>query len=86
VKIRLCVDCVYADANGTAELDESWLGFEDRWEGWGFSPETERIGDYHEIREPRYSSVPCDGCGSGLHGDRYDYEAYPIRKDAGWTA
>lgn len=83
IKIRLCVDCVYADANGTAELDDSWLGFdEQRWQGWGFVPETERYGDYNEIREPSFSWSPCDGCGSGLGGDRYDYIAYQIRKEA----
>ena len=84
IKIRLCVDCVWVDANGysASEINDEWPGYEDRWEGWGFVAETERYGDVHEMREPSFSWSPCDGCGIGLGGDRFDYIAYQIRKDA----
>ena len=82
-EIRLCVDCVWVDANGfdAEEIGYEWPGFDDRWHGWGFSPQTERNGDDNEIKEPHFSWSPCDGCGSSLGGDRYDYIAYQIRKD-----
>jgi hypothetical protein len=88
IEIRLCTDCVFADANGagTPEHDggpsADWTGFLRCWDGWGFAAQTERFGDYHEIREPSFSWSPCDGCGSGLGGDRWDYIAYEIRKEA----
>lgn len=81
--IRLCVDCVWVDANGydAEAVAYDWPGFDDRWQGWGFAPQTERHGDQHEIKEPHFSWSPCDGCGSHLGGDRYDYTAYQIRKE-----
>ncbi len=85
--IRLCTDCVFADANGaTTPEDEGgpgadWTGFLSHWDGYGFVAQTERYGDYHEIREPHFSWQPCDGCNSGLGGDRWDFTAYLIRKD-----
>lgn len=84
IKIRLCVDCVWVDANGADpdETSDEWHGFDARWNGWGFAAETIRHGDTCEIREPHFSWNPCDGCGSTLGGDRYDYIAYKIRRDA----
>jgi len=83
IAIRLCVDCVWVDANGhdPAEIDPGWSGFLPEWDGWGFVAVTERFGDYNEIREPHFSWKPCNGCGSGLGGDRYDYTAYKIVKE-----
>jgi RNA polymerase subunit RPABC4/transcription elongation factor Spt4 len=84
VKIRLCEDCVYADENG-GEACETWSGFLTWWDGFGFIVETERFGDVIEIREPEFSFEFCDGCGRTTPGDRYPYEAYPIRRNARWT-
>jgi hypothetical protein len=87
IDIRLCVDCLFADANGagTPEHDggpsSDWTGFLPVWDGWGFIARTERYGDMHEIKEPRFSWSPCDGCGCILGGDRFDFGAWEIRKD-----
>ena len=81
--VRLCTDCVWVDANGydPVEIDVGWMGFKTHWAGFGFVAETERHGDYNEIREPYFSNYPCDGCGDHLAGDRWEYIAYQIRKD-----
>lgn len=87
IDIDLCVDCVFADANGagTPEHDggpsPDWTGFLPAWDGWGFIARTERFGDYNEIKEPHFSWSPCDGCGSGFGGDRYEYTAWLIAKE-----
>lgn len=88
MEIRLCIDCVFADANGagTAEHDggpsADWTGFLPEWDGWGFVGKVYRVGDDIEIAEPHFGRSPCDGCGSGLGGDRWDYDAWVIRQDA----
>jgi hypothetical protein len=85
--INICTDCVFADANGArTHADDGgpssdWTGFLPGWDGWGFIAQTERFGDVHEIKEPHFSWWRCDGCGSGLGGDRWEYTAYEIRKD-----
>lgn len=89
IDIELCVDCVFADANGagTPEHDggpsSDWTGFLSCWDGWGFLARTERYGDVHEIKEPHFvrPGTICDGCGSDLGGDRWDYTAWLIKKE-----
>lgn len=88
VEIKMCVDCVFADANGARTPEEDggpsaeWTGFLDCWDGWGFAAQTIRYGDVCEMKEPSFSWSPCDACGSMLGGDRYEYVAYEIRKEA----
>jgi hypothetical protein len=74
VTVGLCVDCVTADANGAdAEgIEPDWCGFLPAWEGWAFGTDADADG---EPREPAFGWYPCDGCGSGLGGDRYPYVA-----------
>lgn len=80
IDIKLCTDCVFADANGPdPEMHADWTGFLPEWDGWGFIAQTERYGDYNEIREPHFGKAPCDGCGSHFAGDRWDYTAWPIQ-------
>jgi hypothetical protein len=76
--VSLCVDCVTADANGTDDLVESqWTGFLDDWQDWVFGPIL--TDEQNEPNEPHFSWSPCDGCGSHLGGDRFDYVA--VHKD-----
>ena len=81
--IALCTDCVFADANGPdPEMHADWSGFLPEWDGWGFLAKFERYG--HDILwpEPHFGKAPCDGCGSGLAGDRWDYAAWPTVKES----
>lgn len=71
-EVDLCVDCVAADANGSDDASPEWLGFLPRWDGWIFGP-TEQEAEPHFVRP----GTACDGCGSGLGGDRFDYYAVP---------
>ena len=74
--LELCVDCVTADANGpNAEgISPDWSGFMPEWSGWIMGT---AVWDYDEPRGPFFSSYPCEGCGSGLAGDRFYYAAVP---------
>lgn len=83
MEIQLCIDCVYADANGPdPEMHADWPGFLPEWHGWGFISKVERFGDEYEIAEPHFGRSPCHGCGSGLAGDRWDYVAWQIARGA----
>lgn len=92
--VELCADCVHADANGEAgEGLELWAGFHDRWQGWRFGPAIldyacdavcggcdvcrESYENHSEGHFVRPGSA-CDGCGSGLGGQRWDYVAVEI--------
>lgn len=74
--LTLCVDCVTVDANGRdAEgIDPSWPGFLPEWSGRVMAPMLQNGG---EPEDPFFSSYPCEGCGSGLAGDRFYYIAVP---------
>lgn len=75
--IALCVDCVYVEANGHDDnVDATWTGFYDVWDRYAFAP----VVDEHlgEPKEPHFSWSQCDGCGSPLGGDRFDYVAVEV--------
>lgn len=77
VDVSLCVDCITADANGPDNASPEWGGFLPAWDGYLFGP---ILSDEHnEPSEPHFSWKPCDGCGSSLGGDRFDYIA--VHKD-----
>ena len=78
VDVDLCVDCVFADANGPEALhiSEDWTGFLPEWDGWVFGPVVS--DEENEPVEPHFSWSPCGGCGSGLGGDRFRYIAVPF--------
>ena len=81
VEVRFCVDCVFADANGADDegISEDWTGFLPEWDGWVFG----RLALTEELEpaEPHFVNwgSRCDGCGSPLGGDRYDYIAVRVR-------
>lgn len=96
IAIELCADCVYVDANGPGEVF-GWPGFLDWWDGWLFGPAIldyacddgcgacevcseayEKQGEGHFVRP----GTACDGCGSGLGGQRWDYVAVEINKES----
>lgn len=76
IEIELCVDCVYALANGADSegIDPDWNGISSEWEGWilsdvpcgGFDPD-DLYCEGHFVRP----GIRCDGCGTGLGGDRF---------------
>lgn len=74
--VSLCVDCVTADANGPEEISD-WAGFLPEWDGFVFGPVL--TDEDNEPSEPYFSWRPCEGCGSRLGGDRFDYIA--VHKD-----
>lgn len=73
--IELCVDCVSADANGSDDAGPGWTGFLPAWDGYVFGPCV--TGEDNQLIEPHYvrPGRACDGCGSTLGGDRWDYVA-----------
>jgi hypothetical protein len=77
VDVDLCVDCVFADANGQGAegISEDWTGFLPEWDGWLFGPVV--TDEDNEPAEAHFSWSTCDGCGSMLGGDRWDYIAVP---------
>lgn len=85
IRIRLCTDCTYVDANGfDDDVDPEWTGFLKEWDGWLFGPYLEAdIKDEEEAYEYQAAGhyvrpgSPCDGCGSTLGGQRWDYLAAP---------
>jgi hypothetical protein len=94
IAIELCADCVYVDANGeTFDSLISWPGFREEWAGWVFGPAVldyacestcgacdlcakayEQHGEGHFVRP----GSACDGCGSTLGGQRWDYVAVEV--------
>jgi hypothetical protein len=98
IAIQLCADCVFVDANGeTLESLISWPGFREEWAEWIFGPAIldyscgdvcgacevcaeayERHSEVHYVRP----GTACDGCGSGLGGQRWDYVAVEINKES----
>lgn len=92
-RIELCVDCVQADANGAdAETSPDWTGFLPYWQGWEFAAlssilcadechdcEVCREADDHAEGHFVRPGFPCEGCGSTLGGDRWDYYAEDCR-------
>jgi hypothetical protein len=76
--IGLCDDCVAADANGSEDAGDGWTGFLHEWQGYVFGPVL--TDDNNEPAEAHYvrPGVACDGCGSTLGGNRWDYVAVPV--------
>ncbi len=83
--ISLCHDCIYVDANGMDEgVDPEWPGFREEWAGWLFGPrldpnivDEEEAFDYHSTGHYVRPGSTCDGCGTTLGGQRWDYLAVP---------
>jgi len=80
LEVCFCVDCVYLDANGWedgAEFNGDYEGLLPEWSGWVFGPVL--TDEFSDPVEPHYvrPGTPCDGCGSTLGGDRWDYIAVP---------
>lgn len=75
IEVALCVDCVYVDANGydSEAVADHWTGFLDEWDGYLFGSRVDL--DTGEPCEGHFSSSPCDGCGTTLGGERFDYLA-----------
>jgi hypothetical protein len=71
IEVDLCVDCILHDAGLPTEPD--WGGMIEDWDGWLFGPLTDPDDD--APIESHFSWTPCDGCGTGLGGDRYPYLA-----------
>lgn len=62
-ELSVCVDCIMILANGegsSVTVDAMTATWGD--DGRHLVPGGEDLG---------YSTSPCDGCGSGLHGDRF---------------
>lgn len=74
MKIEICADCIYTDANGWNEEQTGRpfpvpapLGL---LNGALIGPD-----ESDHICEGHFSWSPCDGCGCDLGGTRYCYEA-----------
>lgn len=79
--IDLCIDCVQADANGSdAETDPDWAGFLPSWEGWIFGA---MEVDGWPVQGYVRPGTECQGCGSTLGGDRFEYEAVRMTSEGG---
>lgn len=77
--VKLCSDCVYRDANGDdGEAPTDYEGLLPEWSGYVFS----MIRNGHGDAECFFGKSPCDGCGTGLAGDRWDYRAVQHTSDA----
>jgi len=77
--VELCVDCVWGDAYGLdPEVNPDWTGFLPEWSGYSFAS----IRNEHDEPAYGFGKSPCHGCGGGLAGDRYEYNAVPITTDA----
>lgn len=75
--IQLCIDCVLADAGVPDEhYGTEWTGFYEQWDTFAFAPQMD--DDTGEPKEPHFGKAPCDGCGTGLGGDRFDYVAVEV--------
>lgn len=72
MKVSLCSDCIYMDANGWDEEmpEPAPMSLLD---GWLISPD-----DTDHECEGYFSRYPCDGCGDGLGGTRYCYNAEEV--------
>jgi hypothetical protein len=65
---RVCGDCLYVSANGTADLSP-----ESEWSG--FLPQYADVFDLTPVDpddEGFFSWSPCASCGTGLGGTRFD--------------
>ena len=74
-RARVCEDCLYVSANGTADLSP-----ESEWSG--FLPEYTDVIDLSPIdpdSEGHFSWSPCRTCGTGLGGTRFD--VYIVRRN-----
>jgi hypothetical protein len=80
--IKVCATCLIVDANGDGELPEDelreWGGFlpdHDR-SMWAHATHSDDL-DETEPCEGHFSWSACEGCGSGLGGDRYCVVSMP---------
>jgi hypothetical protein len=71
-EIDLCVDCLIASSNGPEDASAEWEGLLEEWDGYLFGYVVDDEGD---PVEPHFSWSPCQGCGSGLGGDRHPHIA-----------
>lgn len=79
--VDLCIDCVQADANGSdAETDPDWSGFLPSWEGWIFGA---TLVDDQPVQHYVRPGTECEGCGTTLGGDRFEYEAVRMTNEGG---
>lgn len=65
---RVCSDCLYVSANGTADLSD-----ESTWSG--FLPEYTGVLDLSLVdpeSDGHFSWSPCNACGDALGGTRFD--------------
>ena len=79
VFVEICVDCMFAVEYWPEYVDVSsdWPGLLEQWAEWSFAYEVSEDGD--QPFEPTFHWTRCEGCGSGLAGDRYRYVAVPIQ-------
>jgi hypothetical protein len=79
--VDLCPECLMVIENGTTEdVDPSWPGLLEEWAGWTFAALACGGQDVDDLYCEGHYVAPgrrCDGCGSGLGGDRFCYVAFP---------
>ena len=86
VKIRICADCLTADANGADDegVSADWPGFDEWLDDYLLGPDYDQCryecgacstcNDLHDRWADGYFSwSPCEACGSGLGGQRWDF-------------
>jgi hypothetical protein len=82
-EISVCVDCVAVDANGhdPEAVEPNYSGWLSQWDGYAFSIVACGGDDVDDLYcEGHFLWSPCDGCGSGLGGDRFCYSAVSTRQ------
>lgn len=80
MKVELCTDCIYADANGIDSLEHEPDCQPLRYlTGYLLGPtvDTDNEDDYARWTDGHFSRYPCDGCGTQLAGQRWEHLAYP---------
>lgn len=77
-EISVCIDCVAVEANGhdPEAVDAYYSGWLPEWDDYLLSMVACGGEDVDDLYcEGHFSWSPCDGCGSGLGGDRFHYVA-----------
>ena len=73
IKLELCEDCIYTDANGWDE-DQTGRPLPDPIPLGLLNGALINPDESEHICEGHFSWSPCDGCGCDLGGTRYCYE------------